>query len=299
VSPTERHIVVTGGVVLRVLVWDDEATRDGDPVPVLCVHGLASNAHTWDGVAERLHTLGHPVAAVDLRGHGRSEAPDDGYEFATMGADVLAVLDALDWPRAVLAGQSTGGNLVVSLGARAPERVAGVAGVDGGAFDLKSRWPVWDDCASALAPPRLEGTPAATMEDFVRRAHPDWSDRGVAATMANFEIGPDATIRPWLSFDRHMRILRALWEHRPTEDLARIEAPVLLVLADTGDDWGARKRTEADTALAALPSIQVRWFSPADHDVHIQYPDELGDLMHATFTKELPLRPPGRDNEGA
>jgi hypothetical protein len=103
--------------------------------------------------------------------------------------------------------------------------------------------------------------------------------------MANFEIRADGTIRPWLTFDRHLRILRALWEHRPVDDLAAVEATVLLVLADTGDDWGARKRTEADLALAAVPSVEVRWFSPADHDLHIQYPHELADLIHTTFTK--------------
>jgi len=278
VTATERRIVATGGVSLRVLVWDG-----GDSVPVLCVHGLASNAHTWDGVARRLHALGHPVAAVDLRGHGHSDAPDDGYDFATMGSDLVAVLDALGWPRAVLAGQSTGGNLVVDLGVRAPERVLGVAGVDGGAFDLQGRWPDWEQCAAVLAPPRLEGTPVATMEAFVRQAHPDWSDEGVAATMANFEVRPDATIRPWLAFDRHLLILRALWEHRPTDDLSRGTVPVLLILADTDDDWAARKRTEADAATAAFPGVQVRWFAHADHDVHIQHPVAVADLIHATF----------------
>ncbi len=278
-SPSERRVAVADGVVLRVLLWGG-----GDSVPVLCVHGLASNAHTWDGVAERLHSLGHPVAAVDLRGHGHSHAPDGGYDFATMGSDLLAVLDALEWSRAVLAGQSTGGNLVVALGARAPDRVVGVVGVDGGAFDLQDRWPQWEDCATVLAPPRLAGTPAASMADYLRGTHPDWSDRGIAASMANFELRSDGTIRPWLTFDRHMRILRALWEHRPTADLAGIEVPVLLILADTGDDWGAMKHTEADAARAVLPSIEVRWFSPADHDVHIQHPDEVADLIHTTFT---------------
>ncbi len=277
--PTELRVVVADGVALRVLDW-----AGGESVPVLCVHGLASNAHTWDGVADRLHALGHPVAAVDLRGHGRSDAPDDGYDFATMGSDLLAVLDALGWPRAVLAGQSTGGNLVVDLGNRAPERIVGVVGVDGGAFDLKGRWPVWEDCATVLAPPRLEGTPAAAMEDFVRRAHPDWSDQGVAATMANFEIRADGTIRPWLSFDRHLRILRALWDHRPNDDLARMEAPVLLILAGTGDDWGERKHAEADAARAALPSVEVRWISPADHDLHIQHPGRVAEMIQAMFT---------------
>ena len=47
----------------------------GDGRPVLLVHGLSSNARLWDAVAR--HLDGHPVVAVDLRGHGASaEVPD-------------------------------------------------------------------------------------------------------------------------------------------------------------------------------------------------------------------------------
>lgn len=274
----EHRIEVQHGVGLRVLDWGG-----GEGAPVLCVHGLASNALTWSGVAGRLHSLGRKVAAVDLRGHGRSDKPDDGYDFATMGTDVVTVLDALGWDRAVLAGQSTGGNLVVGLGAALPERVAAVVGVDGGSFDLQRRWPVWEDCAAALAPPDLEGTPAATVAGFIRRAHPDWSDEGVAATMANFEVRPDDSITPWLRRDRHMRILRALWEHRPTVDLAHTTAPVLLVMADAGDEWGHVKRADVAAALAVRP-IDVRWFAPADHDLHIEHPVAVADLIQDVFT---------------
>ena len=45
---------------------------DGPRRAYLLVHGLASNARLWDGVARRLAGAGHAVAAVDLRGHGRS-----------------------------------------------------------------------------------------------------------------------------------------------------------------------------------------------------------------------------------
>jgi len=279
---TELRVPVADGVALRVLAWRSGPTA-GDAVPVLCVHGLASNALTWVGVADRLHDRGHPVAAVDLRGHGRSDKPDDGYDFATMGADLVAVLDALGWTTAVLAGQSTGGNLVVDLATRVPARVAGVVGVDGGALDLQRRWPEWDDCAVALAPPRLEGSSEETMVEYFRRAHPDWSDDGVAWTMANFELRADGTVRPWLTFDRHMRLLRALWEHRPSSDLGRIATPVVLVMADTGDFWGAVKRADAEAAIAALPSVEVRWFSPADHDVHVQHPVAVADLVADWF----------------
>src|SRR4051812_28369245 len=106
------RVEVESGVALEVDVWDG-----GDSVPFLLVHGLASNRRTWEGVAARLDELGHPVATVDLRGHGRSDAPDHGYDFATMGADLIGVLDAVGFGRAVLAGQSTGGNIVVDLAA--------------------------------------------------------------------------------------------------------------------------------------------------------------------------------------
>src|SRR5205085_10333835 len=95
----------------------------------------------------------------------------------------------------VVAGQSTGGNLALQLAWRTPAGfVAGVAGVDGGLLQLQDRWPRWEDCLIALAPPRFDGIAAATFESSVRRSHPDWSDAGVAATLANCEVRPDGTV---------------------------------------------------------------------------------------------------------
>jgi pimeloyl-ACP methyl ester carboxylesterase len=272
------RVDVDRGVALEVDTWDG-----GDGVPFLLVHGLASNRRTWEGVAARLHELGHPVATVDLRGHGRSDKPDDGYDFATMGDDLVKVLDAAGFPTAVLAGQSTGGNLVVDLARRAPDRVAGVAGVDGGALELVRQWPDWERCKVAMAPPLLAGSPAASLEARMRRGHPTWSDWGIEVSMANFEHLPDGTIRPWLTLDHHLLILRALWEHRPSEVIPKLVVPVLLVMAGTGDDWEQQKRAMAEELVAVAPGVRVEWFSPGDHDLHIQYPVELADLLHGAF----------------
>src|SRR5205814_1709852 len=111
VAPDSRWLPATGGVGLHVNVWPD-----GEGVPFLLVHGLASNARMWDGVASALAGLGHPVAAVDQRGHGRSDKPDSGYDFITVTDDLVAVLDGLGFERSVAVGQSWGGNVVVELG---------------------------------------------------------------------------------------------------------------------------------------------------------------------------------------
>lgn len=281
-APTSsRRVEVADGVALHVAAWDG-----GDGVPYLLVHGLASNCRTWEGVAERLAVLGHPVAAVDLRGHGQSDRPDEGYDFATMSADLVTVIDAVGFDGPVVAGQSTGGNLAVELAARAPGRVRGVAGVDGGALELSRQWPVWEACLDALAPPRLAGTPADDVEQWFRSSHPDWSAWGIEATMANYERLPDGTIRPWLSFERHVRILRSLWEHRPTAVIPTLDVPVLLVLAESGEPEGEveQKRAVAQEVAAASPRVSVEWFT-GDHDLHVQFPVELAELLHGTFGK--------------
>ena len=276
--PATECLAVAPGIELHARRWSGDDGEDG--VPFLLVHGLSSNARTWDGVAHRLSALGHPVTSVDLRGHGLSAKPDDGYDFASLTQDLLSVLDHLGWEKAVVAGQSTGGNLAVDLAARAPARVAGAVGVDGGFIELRTRWPRWEDCERALAPPALEGTPRSRVAAAMRMTHRDWSAEGIDATLANLEVLADGTVRPWLTRGRHLRILRALWEHSPSEVIATLDPPLLLVPADSGDDWSRVKRVEVDRAAAAGREVRVRWFAPADHDVHVQHPVELADVVH-------------------
>lgn len=271
----QRRIPVAPGVELAVDVWDAP-----DGVPFVLVHGLASNARLWDGVAAELSAHGHRVAAVDLRGHGRSDKPDDGFDFETVTRDVLAVLDGLGYERPIVVGQSWGADVVMELAARAPGRALGIACVDGGWSDLQSRFPDWDDCAAALAPPRLVGLPATSVETRIRQMHPTWPASGIAGTMANFEIRADGTIAPWLTFERHMRILRELWGHHPAELFAQVRVPVLLLPADTGDGaWTAEKRAAVSRADASLARARTQWFSPADHDVHAQHPVEVAAAL--------------------
>ncbi len=181
------RVQVDEGVALECDLW-----AGGAGVPFLLVHGLSSNRRLWDGSAARLQELGHPVATVDLRGHGRSDKPDDGYDFATMGADLLKVLDAVGFERAVLVGQSTGGNIVVDLADRAPERVAGVAGIDGGALELVRQFPEWERCKVALAPSaagrdaggadRGLHAPGASRRGRTGRSRPAWPTSSTGPT---------------------------------------------------------------------------------------------------------------------
>ena len=258
-STAELRLPVRDGTVLRALHHPAAGATGG--IPVLLVHGLASNCRLWDGAARHLAELGHDVIALDLRGHGLSDNPP--------------------WRRPLVIGQSWGGNIVIEIAARHADAVRGVVAVDGGTIELSRAFPDWEECRRALAPPRLAGMEAARLRAFVRGAHRDWSDEAIEGTMANMEHFDDGTIAPWLTFDRHITVLRGLWEHSPTSHFPSIEVPVMFTPASrTEDEMTRAKRAAHEHALGTIPRCRVEWFEPADHDLHAQFPGRFADVVH-------------------
>jgi pimeloyl-ACP methyl ester carboxylesterase len=273
----ETRVGVAPGVALHV------ERRGGDPVgrAFVLVHGLASNLRLWDGVAEELHARGHTVVALDQRGHGRSDAPEAGYDLDTAVTDLLALLDALGLERPVLVGQSWGGNVVLELAWRCPERVGGIACVDGGIIELADWFPSWEACVTALTPPMLAGLTPHELAARIRTAHPDLPERAIAAGLASFRVREDGRVEPRLARDRHLAIVRSLWDHRPSTRFSTLAAPALLILADTGDPaTTAAKRRAEELARRAATHVRSHWFAPAHHDVHAQCPDRVAGLLH-------------------
>jgi pimeloyl-ACP methyl ester carboxylesterase len=175
---------------------------------------------------------------------------------------------------------------VVELAHRHPDLTRGVIAVDGGFLELQAHFPNWDDCASALAPPNLLGTPATRMREYMRSAHADWPESGIEGQMGNFEVLNDGTIRPWLSFDRHLQVLRGLWEHRPSELFPAISIPVMFVPADHDHGvFAATKRHSVQRAIEALSRGRVEWFHGADHDLHAQHPERFADVVSAAIAE--------------
>jgi len=149
------ELIATGtGVRLRAVRWGDPATHSAKPI--VLVHGLASNAMLWEGAALALVQLGHPVIAIDLRGHGLSDKPEDGYDMSSVTEDLAGLLTAIaprGYSMPVVCGQSWGGNVVIELAHKYPHLVSGVVPVDGGFLELQNNFADWDSCAVALRPP--------------------------------------------------------------------------------------------------------------------------------------------------
>jgi len=91
--------------------------------PVVLVHGWPQHWWIWRGVMPALVDAGYRCICIDLRGHGWTDAPPDGYEKEQFASDVLATLDALGVERFKLVGHDWGGFAAFLIGLRAPERV--------------------------------------------------------------------------------------------------------------------------------------------------------------------------------
>jgi pimeloyl-ACP methyl ester carboxylesterase len=278
-TPTDRT-VPGDGVSLHARDWD------GDGPPVVLLHGLASNARIWDGVAQRLAGAGLRVVALDQRGHGESEQPNAGYDFATVCRDLAAALDALGVRRPVLVGHSWGANVALQYAAERDGAVAGLVLVDGGFIGVAD-WPgmTRELARERLAPPRF----AVPLEDWLARAG-RFAAGGAGGWIRDFlragvDVDDRGVARARFHFDNHMQVVDALYDQRPSALYPLVGCPVLLCPA-AEDELAAAKQDAVGRALRLLADARAIWFEDTMHDIPLQRPAELAaELAH--FAKEL------------
>ncbi|WP_106971866.1 alpha/beta fold hydrolase [Streptomyces xylophagus] len=118
---TSRHVEVNG---LRL-----HAVTGGDGPPLLLIGGWPQTWYAWREVMPTLASR-HTVVAVDSRGAGLSDKPDDGYDAGTLAADLVALMAALGHDRFDVVGHDIGTWTSYALAADHPERVGRLAIVE-------------------------------------------------------------------------------------------------------------------------------------------------------------------------
>jgi pimeloyl-ACP methyl ester carboxylesterase len=118
--PPRPVTVEHDGLRIAGLDWGGAGT------PVVLLHPNGFCAGLFDPVARRLAASGRfrPLG-IDLRGHGATDKPPppEPYRYELMAADVIAVLDALDFDDAAVAGGSLGGGVAIHMDRRQPGRL--------------------------------------------------------------------------------------------------------------------------------------------------------------------------------
>jgi pimeloyl-ACP methyl ester carboxylesterase len=123
----------------------------GSGPDVILIHGVTGDLSIWF-LCEAMGVLARSfrVTAFDLRGHGYSDVPGNGYTSADQAGDVLAIMDGLGIEHATLLGHSFGGVIATHAAVLYPDRIDGIVLSDPSFPALRhlenlSRWGHWQN----------------------------------------------------------------------------------------------------------------------------------------------------------
>lgn len=171
-APAPSQFVTLEGMQVHLR---DEGRRD-DPLPILLLHGTSASLHTWEGWVGALKAQ-RRVISLDLPGFGLTGPfPDGDYRVEHYSRFLTTLLDHLDVPRVIVAGNSFGGQLAWRFALDQPQRVARLVLVDAAGYPRNATSvPLAFRLAQvpALAPLMANLLPRSMIEASVRNVYGD------------------------------------------------------------------------------------------------------------------------------
>jgi pimeloyl-ACP methyl ester carboxylesterase len=286
-EPDGFVVEVGSGDRIHFLDWGGNRGTHGAP-GVLLVHGLSNTAWSWAPVARRLRPR-RAVVAMDLRGHGLSDAPTEGYDQGTLAEDVEAVAEgsgllAEPADRLVVAGHGFGAIVAAWASAALGTRFAGLVLVDGGweSLEVASGMDVDEFLRGLDEPPEVMRSMGAFLADRQAFDPATWDadqERAARATVVETHAG---RVVPSSRPHATEACVRAMFGYEPTQTLARIAAPVTALMAN--DDASRSRATAlADASAARVAAgrdpIRTVSFGHAGHNLMRYRPDEVCEAI--------------------
>jgi pimeloyl-ACP methyl ester carboxylesterase len=232
----------------------------GAGAPLVLLHGMASDRHTWDAATPVLAQR-HRVIRYDLRGFGQSPHPQQSYSHTD---DLAQLLDECGVGACDLLSVSWGGSIALHFALEHPKRVHRliVESPSMRGWDWSDAWRARAEAIDAAA--RNEGV-AAARALWLR--HPMFDTlRMHAEAFSAFAAGLEHySGRHWLGDDPHAPLIRP-----DLERLHELEIPTLLI---TGQHDLEDIRLIAEAIAAIAPNVSRVDVPHAGHLVHLERPE--------------------------
>ncbi len=274
-----RHETVrVRGLDMHLTRWGPEPSES--VLPVFLLHGWLDSGETFQFMVDALER-DWPLVALDWRGFGRSEWPQQGYWFPDYLGDLDALLDLLSPATpARIVGHSMGGNIACSYAGIRPERVRCIVNLEG--FGLARTSP-------GQAPARLRKwldqlkTPSVRKEyasfeelaGIIRFRYPRFSAVQAAFVARTWgKLDSDGQVR--LAGDpRHHWVNPVLYKREDAEACWRaLRAPLLMLMGEESDILAKLGDDGALSAFRAIfPTMEIARIPGAGHMLHIERPE--------------------------
>ncbi|MDP7194129.1 MAG: alpha/beta fold hydrolase [Dehalococcoidia bacterium] len=236
------------------------------------VHGLASNSSLFLPLANKLFNLGYSSIGIDLRGHGNSSKPTNGYTLETFSKDISTIIRKYLKNKPIFIGQSMGANLGVMLAKEKKPIIQGCICIDGGFINLKNKFSNWKQCEKQLTPPNLDHLQLPKLKELLQSYHPDWSELSIQGTLNNWKIFNNLRIKKKLSIKKHLLLLKSLWSQKPN-NIYQLNVSTLLINSTIKPNF---QNLPPNTKMITLEG---------DHDIHAQKPDLMSKMINDEISK--------------
>jgi pimeloyl-ACP methyl ester carboxylesterase len=241
--------------------------EQGKGDPLMLINGLAFPMDLWFAQIQAL-SRDFRVIALDNRGVGRSDKPDEEYSIATMASDAVGLLGVLGIEKSHLAGLSMGGFISQEIALSYPDRVNRlvlVATCMGGLHSLELGKPFWEKVAAAItgkSPEQVYRTDLTMMTapGFVEK-HPDILDKAVALRMKHPQ--------PLRAFLRQFAAANVFDVNNRAQNISQ---PTMIIL---GQDDPIFPIPLADDFRQKMPKAKMIIYENCGHAIHLEKPDQL------------------------
>ena len=247
------------------LAYDD----NGSGQPLLLIHGFPLNRTMWRPQIEALTRAGYRVITPDLRGFGESRMTSAVVNMSSYADDIVALMDHLHLPQAVIGGMSMGGYVLLNLLERYPERVAAAifivtkAGADDAAGKGK-RTALAATTASEGMKPVLEVFRNILFAPATLTAHPELVAEVASSISATDPRGAAAGLIAMRERKDYLPLLGA------------IRQPALVIGADQDQVMPIdHSRAIAD----GIADAQLSILQGGGHMVNLEQPDEFNAVL--------------------
>ncbi|HLI07616.1 MAG TPA: 2-succinyl-6-hydroxy-2,4-cyclohexadiene-1-carboxylate synthase [Ktedonobacteraceae bacterium] len=272
---TEKMLVQVNGIQLGV---EQRGAANGQRTPgtLVMLHGFTGSAAGWGEHLDRLAARGLRVIALDLHGHGRSDAPANParYGFECCRQDILALMQQLEVRRgdAVLLGYSMGGRIALHTAFSGYFR----------ALVLESSSPGLADPAERERRSSSDEVLAASIErDGVRAFIERWEKQPLFASQESLPSEVREALRRQRLHNRAVGLANSLrgagtGVQPPLHArLPTLNIPVFLLAGELDTKFTTIARSMAQ----ALPQARLHIVSGAGHTIHLERPEEFDSLV--------------------